>query len=298
MPGEQNENRLHSRREVIRLGAQGVLGAAGAFALAGIASQRSWALKPGSLVLTPEETEGPYFVDERLKRSDIRIDPADKTMQSGHPLQLGINIAQVVQGVVSPVAGAQVDIWHCNALGLYSDVQQQRTVGRKFLRGYQVSDKNGDVAFTTVYPGWYNGRTVHIHVKVRLTAANKSAYDFTTQFYFDDVLTDKIYNQAPYSQRGRRDTRNDADGIFRGGPGGASAKGSEGGLLTLKLQDDASHSVGKFNIVLDPTQPHRRGPGSPGGPGGPRGFGPPPGGFGPPPGGPPPGGFGPPPGGY
>lgn len=287
--------RLHGRREVLQMAT------AGAFALAGLGAEeeRAWAIGPGSVLLTPEETEGPYFVEEHLDRSDIRVDPTDKSVQAGHLLNLGISVMQLQNNVVTPVSGATVDIWHCNALGYYSDVQQQRTVGKKFLRGSQTSDKTGNVKFTTVYPGWYNGRTVHIHAKVRLFKDKQTTYEFNTQFFFDDKLTDKIYTLAPYSQRRARDTRNVDDGIFGGGPGRTSVADTKGALLAVKLADDAAHASGNFRLVLDLSQkPHRERRG-PGGPGGPRGFGPPSGGrggFGPPPGGPPPGEFGPPPG--
>lgn len=293
---------LHDRREVIRLGAVGALTLAG---IAAQPAQRAWAFAPGSIVLTPQETEGPYFVEEHLNRSDIRVDPTDRSVQAGHALKLDINVSQVHNGTLTAVKGAHVDIWHCNALGYYSDVAQQRTTGKKFLRGSQASDKDGNVSFTTIYPGWYYGRTVHIHAKVRLFSGARTTYEFTTQFFFDDRLSDKIYSQAPYNQRGARDVRNIDDGIYGGGPRGRGSAGSKGSLLTLKLADDASRAAGKFNIILDLSKrndtrfdgPGGFGPPPGGGPGrsGPPLGGPPPGGFGPPPGGPPPSGFGPPP---
>src|SRR5437667_172656 len=99
-----------------------------------------------------------------LNRSDIRIDPADGSTRPGTLLTLAITVTNV-GSTCTPLAGAHVDIWHCDASGLYSDEQANNTVGKKFLRGYQIADDNGAVNFTTVYPGWYNGRTVHIHVR-------------------------------------------------------------------------------------------------------------------------------------
>jgi hypothetical protein len=87
---------------------------------------------------------------------------------------------------------------------------------RKFLRGYQVTDANGVAAFSTIYPGWYNGRAVHIHFKLRLYAGSTKTYEFTSQFFFDDALTDAVYAQSPYSSRSSRDTRNASDGIYNG----------------------------------------------------------------------------------
>src|SRR5262249_6994888 len=107
--------------------------------------------------------------------------------------------------------GAMIDIWHCDGLGNYSDVGSY--IGHDFLRGYQYTDANGQCGFTTVYPGWYTGRTVHIHFKIRMVG-----YDFTAQLYFDDNLTDVIFaNNAPYNTRGPRTTRNSQDGIYQQG---------------------------------------------------------------------------------
>jgi protocatechuate 3,4-dioxygenase beta subunit len=108
-----------------------------------------------------------------------------------------------------------VDIWHCDASGIYSDVQGV-TSGQNFLRGYQVTDANGRASFTTIYPGWYSGRTVHIHVKVRLfDAASNTTTEATTQVFFDDSFTDSVYGSvSPYSSRPSRDVRNAGDGIY------------------------------------------------------------------------------------
>ena len=169
-------------------------------------------------VVRPQQTEGPYFVDELLDRSDIRSDPSDGSVREGVLLQLAFRIARVDGNACTALAGATVDVWHCDALGIYSDVSDTmfNTVGQMFLRGYQVTDANGDVQFTTVYPGWYLGRTVHIHFKIRAVVAGQS-YEFTSQLYFDDALTDLVHTQDPYASKGERTTRNDDDGIFQGG---------------------------------------------------------------------------------
>jgi protocatechuate 3,4-dioxygenase beta subunit len=170
-----------------------------------------------SCVISPEMTEGPYFVDEILDRSDIRSDPSTGAVSEGVPLALTINVQDVSDGGCIPLEGAVVDIWHCDAGGLYSDVAQNNTVGQKFLRGYQLTDENGDAHFTTIYPGWYMGRTVHIHVKVRTDPSSESGYEFTSQLFFDDALTDEVFANAPYNSRGERDTRNEDDSIYSGG---------------------------------------------------------------------------------
>jgi protocatechuate 3,4-dioxygenase beta subunit len=165
----------------------------------------------------PEVTEGPYFVDEMLNRMDIRIDPSDGTVVDGLPLHLIFNVSDVTNGTCKPLQGAQVDIWHCNAIGQYSDVTDQGfdTKGQKWLRGYQVTDENGIAEFLTIYPGWYSGRAVHIHFKIRTTGADGNAYEFTSQLFFPDDLSDQVFTQAPYTgHSGDRDTRNEADSIY------------------------------------------------------------------------------------
>ncbi len=170
-------------------------------------------------IVSPEQTEGPYFVDEKLNRSDIRLDPADGKIKDGVPLQLTLRVSGVRNTSCTPVAGAIVDIWHCDALGVYSDVTDRsfNTVGKKFLRGYQVTDANGTVQFTTIYPGWYQGRTPHIHFKVRTTATSGQSYEFTSQLYFDDAISDRVYKQMPYVSKGQSSQTNEQDGIFQQG---------------------------------------------------------------------------------
>ncbi|NEU76523.1 intradiol ring-cleavage dioxygenase [Hassallia byssoidea VB512170] len=174
--------------------------------------------KPGCIV-SPEQTEGPYFVDEKLNRSDIRSDPSDGSVKDGVPLQLTLRVSQVSSTSCTPLKGAIVDIWHCDALGVYSDVNDRSfsTVGKKFLRGYQVTDAQGTVEFTTIYPGWYPGRTVHIHFKVRTNATSQKSYEFTSQLYFDDSISDQVHAQTPYASKGQRTLKNAQDGIFQDG---------------------------------------------------------------------------------
>jgi protocatechuate 3,4-dioxygenase beta subunit len=170
-----------------------------------------------SCVLDPTLTKGPYWVDERLNRSNIRSDTnglASPNPRPGLPLILRFAVSAYASGVCTPLAGAQVDIWHCDASGIYSDVGS--TAGQNFLRGYQITDANGLATFTTIYPGWYPGRTVHIHVKVRLFDASKNTTtEATTQVFFDESITGRVYAQvSPYNLRGARDTRNSADNIY------------------------------------------------------------------------------------
>lgn len=193
-------------------------------------------------IVSPEQTEGPYFVDEKLNRSDIRLDPTDGKSVDGVPLQLTLRVSGVGNDSCMPISGAIVDIWHCDALGVYSDVTDRSfdTVGKKFLRGYQVTDNNGTVKFTTIYPGWYQGRTVHIHFKVRTAANSEPSYEFTSQLYFDDAVSDRVYTQLPYASKGERDQTNEQDGIFRRG----------GENLLLSVTENQQGYATTFNVGL------------------------------------------------
>lgn len=157
-------------------------------------------------VLAPEATEGPYYLNVDEVRSDITEG------KPGTPLTLAITVVDATS--CTPVKDAAVDVWHCDAGGVYSGVEGNHAT---FLRGTQVTGADGRVRFTTIYPGWYPGRAVHIHVKVH--AGGDVVH--TGQLYFPDGLTDVVFRRAPYDGRGPRDTRNEADGIFRDS-GGAS----------------------------------------------------------------------------
>jgi protocatechuate 3,4-dioxygenase beta subunit len=213
MAKELTTNQRLGRREAFRL-----VGAAGAAALVGrnLVGEPCAAQDTGTpaCVVTPALTEGPYFVEEKLYRPDIRWDPAVDPGKAGVPLLLTMNLSQVASGSCTPLTGATVDIWHCDALGVYSDVAGEGSAGKKFLRGYQVTDANGAVQFATIYPGWYRGRAVHIHFKVRMFAGTQETYEFTSQLFFDDAVTDVVHALAPYSAKGVRDTRNSADNIY------------------------------------------------------------------------------------
>jgi protocatechuate 3,4-dioxygenase beta subunit len=178
-------------------------------------------------VVRPELTEGPYFVDGQLNRSDIRVDPSDDSIKEGLPLKLVYRVSDVTGGVCAPLVGAQVDVWHCDADGVYSGVQDQGfdTSGQMWLRGYQVTDEDGLATFITIVPGWYSGRAVHIHFKIRTEPESEAGYEFTSQFFFDPELIEQLYEEAPYAGKGLPDTPNDEDNIYQGSDG----------LLTLEL---------------------------------------------------------------
>lgn len=192
-------------------------------------------------VVRPELTEGPYFVDGQLNRTDIRSDPATGVVSDGIPLALTFRVTEITDACV-PLAGAMVDVWHCDVNGVYSGVQDPgfSTAGQQFLRGYQVTDENGAAQFTTIYPGWYPGRTVHIHFKIRSAAPANQTYEFTSQLFFDDAFTDQVYQLPPYNTRGARSPRNEGDGIY----------GQSAGLLTLDVTGSADGYAAVFDIGL------------------------------------------------
>ena len=188
-----------------------------------------------SCVVRPALTEGPYFVDEKLDRSDIRSDPGTGAVRPGALLTLNFLVSRVSGTACTALSGAMVDVWHCDALGAYSDVDSAR--GQKFLRGYQNTDASGSAKFTTVYPGWYQGRAVHIHFKIRPT----SSTEFTSQLFFDDALSTQVFAQSPYSQKGTQGiTRNSVDGIYQ----------QSGGKLLLNVTKTGDAYAATFDIGL------------------------------------------------
>lgn len=199
-----------------------------------------------SCIVRPALTEGPYFVDERLNRSDIRSDPSTGTVKDGAPLALRFAVSRIDGSACKPLAGALVDLWHCDALGVYSDVTDPgfTTVGQKFLRGYQVTDADGAARFATIYPGWYPGRTVHIHFKIRTDPTSAAGLDFTSQLFFDDNLSDVVHTRAPYASTGQRTLRNTGDFIYRSG-------GDQ--LLLTVANDGAGAYTATFEIGIDTT---------------------------------------------
>jgi protocatechuate 3,4-dioxygenase beta subunit len=170
-------------------------------------------------IVRPALTEGPYFVDEKLNRSDIRSDPSDNNVKAGAPLNLTLRVSKVSGSGCTALSGATIDVWHCDALGVYWDASDPsfNTKGKKFLRGYQMTDANGTATFTTIYPGWYQGRAVHIHLKIRTKTSSDATYDFTSQFFFDETITDQVHAQAPYAAKGQGRLRNGGDGVYQGG---------------------------------------------------------------------------------
>lgn len=150
-------------------------------------------------VLTPELSEGPFWFDDAAMRRNITEG------RPGAPLTLRTTVLDVAS--CKPVRGALVDIWHTDALGEYSSGSD------RFMRGVQRTNAKGVAEFVTVYPGWYPGRTVHIHVKV----FTGGEVVHTGQIFFNDAVTDAVYRTAPYNTRPNRDPRNSSDSLFVNG---------------------------------------------------------------------------------
>ncbi|WP_336207348.1 intradiol ring-cleavage dioxygenase [Nonomuraea sp. LPB2021202275-12-8] len=173
----------------------------------------------GTCTLTPAATQGPYYFDADKIRSDIRED------KQGVRLRVAVRVQD--SETCRPLGDAVVEIWHCDAGGLYSGAESQSTGGagsppgpdgeltptddERYLRGAQVTNSDGIVQFTTIWPGWYRGRTVHIHAMVHFGDARV----LTTQVMFDEALNAQVLARSPYAARSGRDTRNDDDGIYR-----------------------------------------------------------------------------------
>lgn len=247
--------RVLTRREVLAL-----LGGAGAAFLVGgsfgrlglgniVQAQTPTAtpLPATTCVVQPQLTEGPYFVDTMLNRSDIRVEPTDGSIKEGVMLNLIFRVSDVRNDACAPLPNAQVDIWHCDALGQYSGVADSgfNTEGLSWLRGYQITDKDGIAQFVTNYPGWYSGRAVHIHFKIRTDPEADSGYEFTSQLFFDDDFSNALFAaNAPYNEKGDLDTPNSTDGIYQ----------QSGDSLQLTVEEIEGGYQALFDIALDFTQ--------------------------------------------
>jgi len=195
----------NARRRTLAL-----LGAAGAGLLGWPAAARP------DCIVTPAQTEGPFFIDTGLNRSDIRSEPGSGRVSAGLPLALSLRVSAVTAGACAPLPGALVEVWHCDAAGVYSGTGG--AAGRQFLRGYQATGAGGEARFLTVYPGWYPGRAIHVHFKVLAKNTAGRRVEFTSQLYFDDKVNDSVMAQPPYAARtGSRRVRNGDDHLYRDG---------------------------------------------------------------------------------
>lgn len=269
-----------TRRSLLRTsaataGAAGMLAAGiGASAYAQEATTGDATATLACATLTAERTEGPYYVEDELVRDDITEG------RPGIPLKLQITVIDAV--ACAPLDNGAVDIWHCDASGSYSGVSggmgNAGTTGDTFLRGIQLTGADGMAEIATIYPGWYQGRCTHIHLKVHVGGtADDGTYEggtvaHTGQLFFDDAITDEVAQVEPYASRSVARTRNEGDGVL------ANGFNEPGFFLTLTRiveSDITAGFVGVVTLGVDPSAiSEETGPG--GGNGGPGG--PPPGG--------------------
>jgi protocatechuate 3,4-dioxygenase beta subunit len=226
----QDHQRLIGRREAIVVLGLGGLGVAGLRR----AARTLWTALGGPVpaaarecVLSPEQTRGPFHVPNAPLRRDITDG------RPGLPLKLRLTVRDAI--TCRPIAGADVEVWHCDAGGVYSGVGGPAD-DTAFLRGHQRSSRSGRVRFRTIYPGWYPGRTPHVHVEVHVggTAVH------TGQLYFDDDITDAVYRREPYAARGTADTTNATDLIYASG----------GARSTLKLRKHGGSVRGTIVLAV------------------------------------------------
>jgi len=269
MSFERNITRRHAMR------AAGVAGATCIVApslLRGVLGSASAQAAPKCAKLTPELTEGPYWVNTMLRRADVRANTRSATtspgvMQKGAPLDLTINVLDSSKDC-KRLNGVAVDIWHANAHGLYSDESSQQapgatsggdTSGENFLRGYQITGTDrgihhkavaGQVSFKTIWPGWYAGRAIHIHVRVRTLSSNGATVaGYTTQIFFSDADNDRVLTgAAPYNSRSPETdpTTDENDSVLQSSDEATNIVPVKGNLRT--------GFAAAFNIVLDDSE--------------------------------------------
>lgn len=176
-------------------------------------------------VLTATMTEGPYYVEDALLRRDVR---------EGRPgTELLLRLKVVDAKTCAALPGAAVDLWHCDAKGDYSFAPA------RFLRGRQIAGADGVVEFVTIYPGWYQGRTPHIHMKVFANEREAA----TSQIFFTKELSAEVYATPPYAAKGQADTTNDNDGVLRW------ARSSDGAWP--KMARDGARLVGTLTVGVN-----------------------------------------------
>ncbi|MFE4688834.1 intradiol ring-cleavage dioxygenase [Streptomyces sp. NPDC056749] len=233
-------------------GAEGTTGASSAGASATASSSGS-----GQCVLMSSVTEGPYYLDDALVRKDITDG------KQGVPLTVRLTVQDTTESC-GPVAGAAVEIWHCDAWGYYSGyttagpggqapAESEDTSGaddKTYLRGYQIAGDDGVVEFTTIYPGWYTPRVTHIHVKVHTGGKRDDGtyeggkVNYTGQLFFEDSYGEAVHELSPYSRHVGTPTALDDDMVYAGG-------GAKDGLTTVTGDADKGY-VATLTLGIDP----------------------------------------------
>jgi len=183
-----------------------------------------------SCTLTPEVTQGPYYLDLDKVRRDIT--------EGKHGLRLDLRIKVVDADTCKVHKHAAVEIWHADATGVYSGFSQEGTSGKTYLRGTQLTDEHGVARFRTIYPGWYQGRAIHIHMKVHV--GGKTVH--TGQLFFNDSVSDRVVRLSPYSSHHGTRLRNKADQIY-------GQAGGSGALLRLRRRKANSFRKGLIGSI-------------------------------------------------
>jgi len=216
---DEMEGTLLTRRRalgLLGLGGLATISSAG-LVLSGHGEAASKITSLPGCVVTPAKTVGPYFKEEHLIRSDLRSDTKSGKVSAGVPLSLTFRVLKVGVGVCAPLSGITIDVWQADAQGLYSDIGGEHTLGQNYLRGAQVTDAKGTATFSTIYPGWYTSRAVHLHFKARQIVGGQVQSSFTSQLFFDDSVTDEVVKQPAYLRPTARKVRNDNDSIYGNG---------------------------------------------------------------------------------
>jgi protocatechuate 3,4-dioxygenase beta subunit len=246
-PNDTTQSGLTRRRLLGHAGVVGVAFAGGGVigvgrSLAAVSSSESAA---SALALTPEQEEGPFYVALEKIRKNITLG------REGVPLKLRVKIVSSTSG--KPIGGAALDIWHCDATGVYSDESSEGTVGSTWLRGVQITSADGVAEFESIYPGQYTGRDTHIHVKVHIGgAASGSGYSgghvsHTGQLFFSDALSAEVYRLAPYTAGTAARTDHAEDHVW-------TAEGGAKSLLKLTFlgSTPADGFLGTITLGVNP----------------------------------------------
>jgi protocatechuate 3,4-dioxygenase beta subunit len=202
--------------------------------------------------LTAEQEEGPYYLGLERIRKNIT--------EGKSGLRLDLHLTIVDSSTCKPIEGVAVDIWHCDAVGVYSGFGSEGTSGKTYLRGVRLTDADGLASFRTIYPGWYRGRATHIHLKAHVGgSAGPSRYSgghvaHTGQLFFSDTTTDKVAKLSPYTRNQTTRTRNSQDHVYTGEHGAGvvlhlgrrkagTIKSGFVAAITLGIDPDATPAV-------------------------------------------------------
>jgi protocatechuate 3,4-dioxygenase beta subunit len=240
------------RRSLVVLGSSvgglfiGACGSSGGSAVAETADGDAYvATAAATCSLTAEQEEGPYYVDLLKVREDII------GAQAGLPFRMELRV--VNSTTCKPVKNAAVDVWHCNAAGLYSDKSDQGTAGKTWLRGVQFTDSHGLAVFHSVYPGHYQGRTTHIHVKVHTGAHDHSGrmtgghVAHTGNLFPTEAINNAVYARSPYSAETAAIVPQARDFVYTG------QHGSTARMQVTKVGNRLSRGlVGRITLGVNP----------------------------------------------